>query len=107
MTELDVLYSRLLHLGFIVLKQAAFQQNQPWLDAELEMLHNVPSLIGEENVRRHEYYWLKERLHYIEWASAPGHEDAKSRMLTYYDPIWREMEPLIAELVEFPESSPH
>lgn len=54
-------YAKLLSLGFVVLKQAAHSRNREWLEAELEMLHNVPSLLGEDNVERHRYYWFSER----------------------------------------------
>jgi len=74
------------------MRQAAESRNRDWLDAEFEMLHNVPSLINESNLERHRYFWSKERTHYIEWVSAPGRQEAKSRMLTYYKPIWDEME---------------
>lgn len=99
MNELDVLYARLLQLGFIILRDAAHSGDREWLNAELEMLHNVPSLLGEENAERHRCYWYSERQHYIDWVSAPGRDRAKSRMLTYYEPIWREMEASIEELL--------
>ena len=105
MNELDALYAKLLSLGFVVLKQAAQSGNRDWLAAELEMLHNVPSLLGEDNVERHRYYWFSERPHYIDWASAPGSEAAKSRMLTYYEPVWREMEPLVANMMQLHDSA--
>lgn len=100
MNELDVLYARLLQLGFIVLKEAAQTGDREWLGAELEMLHNVPSLLGEENIERHRYFWFSERQTYIDWASVPGRDRAKSRMLTYYAPIWQDMEPLIVEMLQ-------
>jgi hypothetical protein len=105
MSELDPLYARLLQLGFVIMKSAAQQKNHDWIDAELEMLHNVPSLIGEPNVHRHQYYWTQERQRYIEWNSKSGCEEAKSRMRTYYEPIWQEMEPLIAELTTLAKGS--
>lgn len=98
MGELDLLYAQFLSVGFVVMRQAAETANREWIDAELELLHNVPSLIGEANPRRHSYFWFKEREHYIEWVSTPGQEQAKSRMLTYYKPIWDEIEPLVTRL---------
>ena len=98
MAKLDQLYAHLLAVGFVVMRQAAESKSQDWLEAEFELLHNVPSLIGESNVERHRYFWSKERPHHVKWVSAPGREQAKSRMLTYYKPIWDEMEPLITLL---------
>jgi len=100
MSELDALYARLLSLGFVVLRQAIDSGDPEWITAELEMLHNVPTLLGEGNPERHRYYWFTERTHYIDWASAPGRDGPRSRMLTYYEPIWREMEPLVARLLK-------
>jgi hypothetical protein len=100
MNDLDALYARLLHLGFSILKEAAHAGDREWLNAELEMLHNVPSLLGVENIERHRYFWFSERQVYIDWASVPGRDRAKSRMLTFYAPIWQEMEPLIAEMLQ-------
>jgi len=98
MGELDLLYAQFLSVGFVVMRQAVETENRDWIDAELELLHNVPSLIGEANARRHRYFWFKERGHYIEWVSTPGREQAMSRMLTYYKPIWDEIEPLVTQL---------
>ena len=95
MKELDDLYRQFLIVGFIVLRQAADTHDLEWINAELELLHNVPSLIGESNSKRHEYFWNCERTAYIKWASASGKEQPKSRMRTYYEPIWRKMESLI------------
>lgn len=99
MAELDRLYVQLLEVGFLVIRQAVESTDQEWIGAELELLHNVPSLIGETNVERHKYFWLQERAHHVQWASAPGREQARSRMLTYYKPVWDEMGPLVAGLM--------
>jgi hypothetical protein len=64
------------------------------------LLHNVPSLLGEKNIERHRYFWFQERAHYIEWVSDAGNELAKSRMRTFYEPIWEEMESTVLELIE-------
>ena len=50
-------------------------------------------------IERHKYFWFGERTLHMEWASAPGREEAHSRMLAYYKPIWDKMEPLIMKLV--------
>jgi hypothetical protein len=100
MGQLATLYIRLLQVGFIVMRQANDSGDREWVDSELELLHNVPSLIEEANTARHHYFWSKERPRHIEWASGPGREWAMSRMRTYYEPIWDEMEPLIRELPE-------
>lgn len=97
MSELDRLYARMLQVGFIVLNQAIDSGDQDWVRAEVELLHNLPSLLGEDNAQRHQYFWDQERTHYMQWVQAHGPEEARSRMRTYYEPIWRELEPLIAQ----------
>ena len=99
MTPLDSAYASLLQVGFIGLRKAIDSGKREWIDAEIEMLHNIPSLIGEENVARHRYYWFKERVHYVDWACAPGRTEAISHMRTYYEPIWNEMEPHVEHLL--------
>ena len=100
MEELNALYCKLLQVGFIVLRQAVHSRNNEWVDAEMELLHNIPTLLSEPNLERHRYFWFNERSRYIEWASAAGRDEAKSRMLTFYDPIWRDMEPLVLGMLE-------
>lgn len=98
MTKLDELYRQFLQLGFVVLRQAVDAHDSEWANAEVELLHNVPSLIGERNPERHRYFWHQERAAYLEWVLAPGRELQKSRVATFYEPLWKEMEGCIAEL---------
>ena len=99
MRELDYLYAEFLAAGFPVLKAALNSKNWEWIEAEYEVLHNVPSLIGEANIERHKYFWFGERTLHISWVSKPGREAAQSRMLAYYKPVWDKMEPLFMKLV--------
>lgn len=86
MNELDEQYKMLLSVGFIVLREALDSGNTDWVSAEIEMLHNVPSLIGEAKISRHEYYWEKERAAYIGRTSRNG--SALLLMNAFYQPIW-------------------
>ncbi|WP_146585473.1 hypothetical protein [Posidoniimonas polymericola] len=63
------------------------------------MLHNAPSLTGESNERRHAYFWRSERGAYLEWLISSGNEDAASYTRTFYEPIWREMEIELGDLL--------
>jgi hypothetical protein len=95
MSGLDQLYLQLLHHGLYMLRQALNEQNRDWMDAEIEMLHNIPSLIGETNMKRHEYYWRQERVHYLSVINRIDSQLAKSRVQALYEPLWRDMEPLM------------
>jgi hypothetical protein len=105
MNELTELYARLLVLGFTILREAARSRDYKWVESELELLHNVPSLLQEPNLERHRHFWFTEREHYIQWAANAGSEQVKSRMRTYYEPLWQEMEPILLELLSAPASS--
>jgi hypothetical protein len=98
MTKLDDLYRQFLQFGFVVLRQALDAHDSEWMTAEVELLHNVPSLIGEKNPSRHRYFWDQERTAYLDWVRAPGRELQKSRMATYYEPLWKEMENCVTNL---------
>jgi hypothetical protein len=103
MDELDRLYARLLQVGLLVLRQAIESGNQEWARAEAEFLHNVPSLLGEDNVERHRYFWNEERNYYLDWINTRGSEESRSRMRTFYEPIWNDLGPLISERLEHAE----
>jgi hypothetical protein len=103
MDAINQYYVRLLHLGFIVLRQAIDAKDWEWADREREFLHNIPSLINEPNIKRHEHFWNNERPMYVEWVNKRG-GDAKSRMLTYYEPTFCEMDTAIQELIAAPIS---
>ena len=98
MKKLDDLYCQFLKVGFVVLRQAADACDPAWVLAEIELLHNIPSLIGERNAKRHAYFWHQERKAYVEWVIAAGKELPRSRMATYYEPIWKEMEGILLTL---------
>jgi hypothetical protein len=101
MESLNVFYARLLRVGFIVLRQAVCSGDWEWAEQEVQHLHNIPSLINDANLKRHHYFWFQERETYIEWATQKGGE-IQSRMATYYEPIWREMEPVMQEFLGTP-----
>jgi hypothetical protein len=95
MEELNAHYCQLLHVGFIVLREAVHSHNDAWVQAEIDFLHNMPSLISEANIERHRYFWFTERELYLEKIAAIGLEKATSRMRTFYEPTLNEMEPVM------------
>ena len=94
MIKLAPLYARLLQFGFLILREAHEANNEAWVRAEIEHLHNVPSLIGEPNAAWHRYYLEKERTAYQQWVAESGTEEIAQKMRTYYEPIWNELERL-------------
>ncbi len=60
-------YKHILTMGLLALRDRAPRFNSKRLtEIEAEHLHNIPSLIDEDNLHRHFYYFNKERPAYIE-----------------------------------------
>lgn len=104
MQTLNALCAKLLQLGFVVLRQAVLSGDLEWAEAEVEFLHNVPSLIGEPNAKRHQYFWFVERKRYLDWVSAAGREEARSRMMTFYEPVLQEIDPVVIAFLQSKET---
>lgn len=98
MDRLNGFYAWLLKFGLLALREAIDLKDLEWAKVETEFLHNIPSLIAEQNVNRHRYFWETERELYIEWVKGCGRKRVQSRLRTYYEPVWREMEPILLEL---------
>jgi hypothetical protein len=98
--EFDRFYCFFLTAGFMALRRAAEANDAGWLNSEIELLHNVPSLIGSDVPGRHSYFWTKEGATYTDYVKMSGREAQRSHMRTYYEPIWRDMEPLVSVLLQ-------
>lgn len=99
MEKLNQLYGSFPSVGLLTLRQAIDAKDLEWAQAEVELLHNIPSLIDDPNLERHRYFWHIERGHYLDWLNAPGRDQARSRTRTYYAPLWAEMEPILHEAI--------
>jgi hypothetical protein len=83
---LDSLYVELLRRALPTVQLAVAAGDNGWALAEIEFVHNVPSLIGERNRSRHEYFCDSEWQAYREWAELQDGEHAH-RMRTLYEPL--------------------
>ena len=99
MNGLDILYIRILELGFLTVRHALCSNDTKWSLAEIQFLHNIPSLIAETNPQRHKHFWQIERILYLEQLPAVGNGEAEARMKKYYQPIFDEMQPIMDEIV--------
>jgi hypothetical protein len=97
MNDLANYYSKMLTHGLLSIREAVRCNDLEWVEAEVQLLHNIPSLLDEPKWKRHQYFWSAERQSYIDWAGGRGREAQKKRMKLYYEPIWREMEPILLE----------
>ncbi len=94
MSERDQIYIRILQYGLQRLRDAGLLGMIEYCTIEAEHLHNLPSLIGEANERRHEHYFEKERLYCLDRVdrSVPGLDFTLRR----YEECWQELRELAA-----------
>lgn len=87
--ERDAVYLHILRFGLARLRDAAVCGNLEYCAVEAEHLHNVPSLVGEPNEHRHDYYFDKERPYYLECVdrSVPDIEFTLAR----YAELWQRL----------------
>lgn len=89
MTERDGGYAKILSFGLVRMRDAGEAGYATYCVVEAEHLHNIPSLIGEANEKRHEYYFDKERTWYLERVdrTVPG----VAFTLKRYEELWEEL----------------
>ena len=92
MKTLDTLYWSILKSGLICVRTAAEEGDLSRCRAEAEHIHNIPSLIGEENLRRHLYYANQEREVYIEWLLSTNRRELLEHVLLVFAGEWKEMD---------------
>jgi hypothetical protein len=61
MSKLDATYIKIMHRGLLSIRTAARNGDVEQCEAEAEYLHNIPSLIGEENIERHLFHVITEK----------------------------------------------
>jgi hypothetical protein len=92
---LDTLYWSILQSGLINIRTAAEQGDLARCRAEADHIHNIPSLIGEENWYRHFYYADQERRAYIQWLVSSGRNELREHALLVFGTPWREMDRIL------------
>lgn len=92
MTERDRIYLRILEFGLIGIRAAACAGKVEYCEIEAEHLHNLPSLIGEMNEKRHDHYFNIERVMYIERVDHTIEQIGFT--LRRYDELWEELKSL-------------
>jgi hypothetical protein len=95
MTELDQLYLELLHRGLVFIRAAASAGDLDRCHAEAEYLHELPTLVGETNVRRHVFHATKGRDAYLEWIVNNKRDDVRECVRNWYAPAWRRMDEIL------------
>ena len=92
MSPRDHIYLQILHFGIVALRNASFRGDIDYWKVESDHLHNIPSLIGESNQFRHEYYFTGERAIYL---SRVNKDDPDAGFaLRRYEELWGELQKL-------------
>jgi hypothetical protein len=91
MKELDPLYLKILSHGLSAIRDALHGGNLEWCKHETEHLHNMPSLIGDENKHRHLQYLSSERTMYLEWVLSVKDKYLLEYVWMSYAPCWDQM----------------
>jgi hypothetical protein len=95
MKELDKIYLEILRSGLVAIRDAADSGDLHRCKAEAEHLHNLPSLLGEQNKERHLYYVSTERTAYLEWVLSTKRRDLMEFVSMAYFPYWQEMDEIL------------
>lgn len=95
MDELDETYSQILKYGLLILREAIASGNTDWALAEVELLHEIPTLLGRSEPEGHRYFWNGTRELYLEWLASSQNAEAQSKARTYYLPLFDALQPLI------------
>jgi len=88
-SQRDSVYLHILSFGLLRLRDAASAGYTEYCTIEADHLHNLPSLIGEQNESRHDGYFHKERSLYLERVdhSIPGIDFTLAR----YAELWERL----------------
>src|SRR5687767_8441487 len=82
-------YLDLLHRGLLLLRNFAEAINAELCQVEADHLHNIPTLVHEDNERRHEYYIRVERGAYLQRLRELGNVEYLEQVGIWYSESWQ------------------
>lgn len=85
----DRAYFDLLHRGLVLLRNIAHSGNVDLCRVEAEHLHEMPTLIGEGNESRHEYYLRATRERYLQQLRELQATDYLEQVAIWYEGPWQ------------------
>jgi len=85
----DKAYLTLLHCGLVTLRNIAHSGEIDFCRIEAEHLHEIPTLVGEPNERRHEYYLRGTRGLYLQSLRELGAGEYMENANIWYSEPWR------------------
>jgi hypothetical protein len=81
-------YLDILHRGLVQLRNFAYSGKIELCRIEADHLHNIPTLLYEDNEHRHEYYIRGERMLYLEQLKALGVAELLEHSQVWYAEPW-------------------
>jgi hypothetical protein len=90
MEQLDKDYLYILKHGLLRARDAAYEPTNERVKRETEHLHEIPTLIGEENLHRHIDYLIRMRGMYMEWYRE-NRPDMLPEIRSVFYPAWTRM----------------
>lgn len=91
MSNRDKAYLEILKYGLIFIRNSAHDGKPKVCEIEADHLHNIPTLIQEENNLRHRYYLDNERSLYLE-RRKKNEKDFDVFTFQRYEELWRIIE---------------
>lgn len=85
----DQAYLELLHYGLVLLRNFARGGRLEFCPVEAEHLHEIPTLIGDPNDNRHEYYLCGTRGLYLRQLRELGDAAYLEQVAIWYTRPWR------------------
>ncbi|MBN9523655.1 hypothetical protein J0H58_34945 [bacterium] len=89
LTPRDRAYLDIIHHGLVLLRNYAHGGQSEFCPVEAEHLHEISTLIGEGNERRHVYYLRGTRGLYLQQLRALGHAGYLEQVSIWYTHPWR------------------
>jgi hypothetical protein len=93
-SDRDKSYLMLLHCGLVMLRNIAHLGHIDLCRIEAEHLHEIPTLVGESNEQRHEYYLRGTRGLYLQSLREMGADEYLANANIWYSEPWRVLESL-------------
>ena len=82
-------YLHLLHRGLVMVRNFAYAGELELCQIEADHLHNIPSLLHEDNEHRHEYYIRGERGLFLQRLRQLGATEYLEEVRSWYSEPWR------------------
>jgi uncharacterized protein (TIGR02996 family) len=81
-------YLDILHRGLVMVRNHAHADQMQLCQIEADHLHNIPTLLGESNERRHVFYLTAERGYYLERLQKLGATEYMDQATIWYSEPW-------------------